>query len=320
VTARQWWLFAAVSVLWGVPYFFIRVAVDAGLSPGFVAFSRVVLGFAVLLPIALRAGALRGLAARWRWILAYTFFEIAIPFPLIAWGEQRISSSLTAILIASLPLVVALVAIRMDPAERARGQRLVGLLVGFAGVVALLGFDVAGEPRELAGAVAVLVATVGYAAGPMIIKHRLRELPPLGPVCASLGVASLLLAPLAALGAPDEVPGTDAIVAIVVLGIACTSLAFLAFFALIAAIGPGRASVITYVNPVIAVALGVALLGERPGPAALAGLLLVLAGSWLSTGGRLPPGRGLRRSGARPPRAAGTAAPAAVPVSPARRS
>jgi uncharacterized membrane protein len=143
----------------------------------------------------------------------------------------------------------------------------------------------------------------------MIIKHRLRELPPLGPVCASLGVASLLLAPLAALGAPDEVPGTDAIVAIVVLGIACTSLAFLAFFALIAAIGPGRASVITYVNPVIAVALGVTLLGERPGPAALAGLLLVLAGSWLATGGRLPPGaQDGPLGGARRPRGRGGAA------------
>jgi len=321
VTARQWGLFAAVSVLWGVPYFFIRVAVDAGLSPGFIAFSRVLLGFAVLLPVALRAGALRGLSARWRWLLAYTVFEIVIPFPLIAWGEQRISSSLTAILIASLPLVVAVVSIRADPAERARGPQLAGLLVGFAGVVALLGLDVAGRPRELAGAAAVLVATLGYAVGPMIIRYRLRELPPLGPVCASLGVASVVLAPLAALGAPSEVPGFDAAASIVVLGIACTALAFLAFFALIAAVGPGRASVITYVNPVIAVALGVAVLGERPGPAALAGLLLVLAGSWLATGGGLPPGprfgRRAARSGRRRARAHG---PAPGAVSPARRS
>jgi len=319
VTARQWGLFAAVSVLWGVPYFFIRVAVDAGLSPGFVAFSRVLLGFAVLLPLALRAGALRGLAARWRWILAYTVLEIAIPFPLIAWGEQRISSSLTAILIASLPLVVAVVAGSVDPAERARGLRLAGLLVGFAGVVMLLGLDVAGQPRELAGAGAVLVATLGYAAGPMIIKHRLRELEPLGPVCASLGLATVLLAPLAALGAPAEVPPADAILSLVVLGIACSALAFLAFFALIAAIGPGRASIITYVNPVIAVALGVALLGERPGTAAFAGLLLVLAGSWLATGGRLPPGGRLGRPAARTDRRARADAAAPGAVSPARR-
>jgi drug/metabolite transporter (DMT)-like permease len=150
----------------------------------------------------------------------------------------------------------------------------------------------------------------------MIIKHRLRELAPLGPVCASLGLASLLLAPLAALAFPTEVPDAEAVSAIVVLGIACSALAFLAFFALIAAIGPGRASVITYVNPVIAVALGVALLDERPGPAAIAGLLLILAGSWLSTGGRLPPGpRALRRREA-PVWGPGDAAP----VSPGRRS
>lgn len=320
MTARQWGLFAAVSVLWGVPYFFIRVAVDAGLTPGFIAFSRVLLGFAVLLPVALRAGALRGLAARWRWILAYTVFEIAIPFPLIAWGEERISSSLTAILVASLPLVVAVVGGHLDRAERARGTRLAGLLVGFAGVVALLGLDVAGDPRELAGAAAVLVATLGYAAGPMIVKHRLRELAPLGPVCASFGLASLLLAPLAALGAPSEVPGGDAIASVVVLGIACSALAFLAFFALIAAIGPGRASVITYVNPVIAVALGVAILDERPGPAALAGLLLVLAGSWLATGGRLPPGPRLGRRRAPPARGVPRDRAAPGSVSPARRS
>jgi drug/metabolite transporter (DMT)-like permease len=306
VTARQWGLFAAVSVLWGVPYYFIRVAVDADLSPGFIAWSRVLLGFLVLLPLALRAGALRGLAARWRWILAYTILEIAIPFPLIAWGEQRISSSLTAILIASLPLVVAVIGGRLDPAERAGGLRLAGLLLGFAGVVALLGLDVAGEPRELAGAAAVLVATLGYAAGPMIVKHRLRGLEPLGPVCASLGLASVVLAPLAATGLPSQTPGMEAAVAIVVLGVACTALAFLAFFALIAAIGPGRTSIVTYVNPVIAVALGVALLGERPGTAAIAGLLLVLAGSWLATGGRLPPGPRAWRP--------------AVPVSPPRRS
>ena len=287
---RAWVLFAAVSVVWGVPYFFIRVAVDAGLSPGVVAFSRVALGFLVLLPFALRRGALRGLRERWRWVAAYTVLEIALPFPLIAWGEQRISSSLAAILVASLPLMIAVLLSRLEPSERPRGLRLAGLGIGFAGVVVLLGLDVAARPRELLGAAAVLVATVGYAAGPLIIRRRLADLDPLGPVCASLGLATLLLAPLAIATPPGAAPGADAIVSVVVLGTVCSALAFLLFFALIARIGPSRASVITYLNPVVAVVLGVALLGERPGPAAVAGLLLVLAGSWLSTGGRLPPG------------------------------
>lgn len=280
-------LFAAVSVLWGIPYLFIRVAVDGGLSPGVIACSRTALGFLVLLPFALRRGAFAGLRERWRWVAGYTVLEIAIPFPLIAWGEERIASSLAAILVASLPLVLAVVTARFDPAERPDGLRLVGLLVGFAGVVALLGLDVSGSTRALAGAAAVLVATLGYAAGPLIIRHRLADLDPLGPICASLGLAAVLLAPLALTGLPDAAPGAKAIAAIVVLGIVCSALAFLAFFALIAAVGPNRASVITYVNPVVAVGLGVVFLAERPGPGALLGLLLVLVGSWLATGGRV---------------------------------
>jgi drug/metabolite transporter (DMT)-like permease len=280
-------LFAAVCLLWGVPYLFIRIAVDAGLSPGFIACSRTALGFLVLLPFALRRGGFAGLRGNWGWVAAYTVVELAVPFPLIAWGEQRVASSLAAILVASLPLILAVVALRSDPDDRPDGMRLVGLLVGFGGVVALLGFDVAGSGRELAGAAAVLVATLGYAAGPLIVRHRLGGLDPIAPVCASLGLAALVLSPLAAVGWPTSTPSGGAVASIAVLGVVCSALAFLAFFALIAQIGPSRASVITYLNPVVAVALGVAFLSERPGPGALAGLALVLAGSWLATGGRL---------------------------------
>ena len=286
---RAWWLFAAACVLWGIPYLFIAIAVDAGISPGFLACARTALGFAVLAPLAWRAGAFRGLRARWRALVAYTTVELVLPLPLIGWGEQRISSSLTAILIASLPLMVAVLVWRLQPSERVAGRRLVGLLIGFAGVVALLGLDVAGRPRELLGAGAVLLATVGYAAGPMIITRRLADLAPLGPVCASLGLAALLLTPLAAATAPTEVPTADGLVAVAVLGVACSAAAFIVFFALIARVGPSRAAVVTYLNPVVAVTLGILVLDERPGPAAVAGLLLVLAGSWLATGGGLPP-------------------------------
>jgi drug/metabolite transporter (DMT)-like permease len=296
-------------VLWGIPYLFIKLAVEE-LSPTGVAFGRVALGFAVLLPYAWYKGALRGLGRRWRVLLVYTVVEIVLPWPLIGFGEQRVTSSLAAILIAAVPLVIALIALRFDPAERAEGSRLVGLLVGFAGVVALLGLDVAGRPGELLGALAILGAAVGYAIGPMIIKHRFADLDPLGPVCASLGLATLLLAPAAFASAPASVPSGDVIASVVVLGILCSALGFLLFFALIAEVGPGRASVITYVNPAVAVALGVALLDERVGPTAVAGLLLILAGSWLSTGGRMPPGLGSRVRGGR------RAAPAPAPAAP----
>ena len=289
MSARAWTLFAAVSVLWGIPYLFIKLAVE-DLSPVMVAWGRIAVAFAILLPYAIHKGALRGLGRHWKPLLIYSVVEIVLPWPLIGFGEQRVTSGLAAILIAAVPLVVALMALRIDPEERAEGTRLIGLLVGFAGVVVLLGLDVAGRPGELLGALAILLAAVGYAAGPMIIKHRLGTMDPLGPVTASMGISALILAAPAFASAPTEMPSSDTIVSVLVLGLACSALAFLLFFALIAEVGPGRATVITYVNPVVAVALGVTLLGEGLGPSAVAGLLLILAGSWLSTGGRMPPG------------------------------
>ncbi len=289
MSARAWMCFAAVSVLWGVPYLFIKLAVDE-VDPGFVAWSRVALGALVLAPLAVRSGALRGLRRRWRPILAYAAVEIVVPFPLIAFGERHVSSSLAAILIAAVPLTIALLALRFDPSERVDGTRLAGLVVGLAGVVALVGLDVAGSASELLGTACVLVAVLGYAAGPMILRAHLGDVDPRGLVAASLAVAAVLLAPLALAGAPHALPSAGVLASIAVLGVACSALAFVLFATLIQEVGAGRASVITYIAPTVAVALGVTLLGESLGVGAIAGLLLILAGSWLSTDGRLPPG------------------------------
>jgi drug/metabolite transporter (DMT)-like permease len=290
MSARAWTGFAAMSVVWGIPYLFIKVAVDEGLSPAFIAWVRVVLAATILLMLARRAGLLPTLRGHFRWLALYAVLEVAIPFPLIAAGEQHVSSSLTAIVIASVPLIVALLAIRFDPAERATGRRLVGLLVGLGGVVVLMGIDVAGKSDEMLGAAAILLAAVGYAAGPMILNRKLSTLDTRATMGASLAIAGVVLTPFAALSPPSEVPSGDALASLAVLGVVCTALAFVIFGALIAEIGPGRALVITYVNPVVAVALGVTVLGERPGAGSVAGLLLIIAGSWLSTDGRLPPG------------------------------
>jgi drug/metabolite transporter (DMT)-like permease len=287
VTTRGWALFAAVSVVWGVPYLFIKLAVE-DLSPGFVAWSRVAMAALILLPIAWRTGALRGLPLRW--LAAFALFEISIPFPLIAFGEQRVSSSLAAILIAAVPLVIAFLALRFDRGEKPTRTRFIGMLVGLGGVVALVGIDVGGDGSQLVGAAAVLAATFGYATGPLIVKRHLSGADPLGPVAGALGIASIFLLPLALAGLPTEAPSGDAVASVVVLGLICTAIAFLIFFRLIAEIGPSRASIITYVNPVVALALGVAILGEHVTTGAVCGLLLILAGSWLSTDGRVPPG------------------------------
>jgi drug/metabolite transporter (DMT)-like permease len=220
----------------------------------------------------------------------YAIVEICIPFPLIAAGETRIASSLAAILISSVPLIAALLALRFDRSERPTPVRAVGLLIGFGGVMALVGIDVAGSGNELLGAGAILLAAVGYAIGPMLIKLRMGGLDPRATIGTSLAISSVLLAPFAAFDPPQTIPSAGAIACVIVLGLVCTAAAFVIFTVLIREAGTSRATVITYVNPVIAVGLGVTLLGETPGAGSVAGLLLILAGSWLSTDGRLPPG------------------------------
>jgi drug/metabolite transporter (DMT)-like permease len=282
-------LFAAVAVIWGTPYLFIKLAVDE-MSPSLVAWSRLALAAAVLLPVAWKLGALRGLGERWRILTVFAAVEMAIPWPLIGFGEVHISSSFAAILIAAVPLFVALIAMRFDQAERPTPTRLVGMLVGLAGVAALVGIDVGGHSDELLGSLAVLVAAFCYAVGPMIVNRRLSDVDPLGPVAASLAIATLLLTPVALTDLPETVPSGEALASIAVLGVVCSAGAFLLFFRLIAEVGPGRATIITYINPVVALALGVAILDESVTTGVAVGLLLILAGSWLSTDGRLPPG------------------------------
>jgi drug/metabolite transporter (DMT)-like permease len=236
-------------------------------------------------------------------VAVYALVEVALPFPLIAAGEQRVSSSLAAILIACVPLLVALLAMRVDASERATGARLVGLFVGLAGVVALVGLDVAGKTDELIGTGLIVLAAGGYAVGPLVLKQKLPGIDARAMRGGSLAIASVMLAIPAAFTVPTEVPPADALGSILVLGLICTALAFVIFSALIREVGPGRALVFTYINPVVAVALGVLILGERPGAGAVAGLLLILAGSWLSTDGRLPPGLGRRLRALRDPAA-----------------
>jgi len=238
-------------------------------------------------PLALRRGALRGLQGRGAAIAAYAACEIAAPFVLIAMGEQYISSSLTAILIATMPLFVALLSVRLSPGDKPTGLRLLGLVIGLGGVIALLGIDVAGRPNELLGAALVLLATLGYATAPIIVSRRLADLDPLGPVAASLTLSTVALLPAVFVSPPHAIPAS-ALWAIAVLGVVCTALGLVVFFQLIAEAGPSRASVVTYINPVVAVLLGVVVLDEHLGATSLTGLALILGGSWLSTGGQVP--------------------------------
>ncbi len=288
MSARAWATFVAVAVLWGIPYLLIKIAVGDGVPPAFVAWVRILLGAAILLGLAWRARVLGGLRGRVKWLAAFAVAEIAVPFPLIAAGEQHVTSSLAAILIATAPLFVALLALRFDPSERPSLRQLAGLILGLAGVSGLVGLDIAGRADEFLGAAPVLTAAFCYAVGPMIFKRRLADLDRRASMGASLALAALFLAPAAALHPPTAVPSARAIVALLGLALFCTAAALVLWGALIGQVGAGRALVVTYVNPLVAVALGMAILGERPGVGAIAGLLLILGGSWLSTNGHLP--------------------------------
>ena len=289
MTRRAWLAFAAMSVLWGVSYLLIKIAVRGGLPAPDVAWLRVMIAAALLTALAWRAGLLGSLRGRGRWLLAYAIAEISIPFPLIAAGEVHVASSLTAIIIAAVPLIGAVLALRFDHGERPTAVRAAGLGIGFAGVVALVGIDLAGNGPELLGTGAILIAAVGYAIGPMLVKHRLGGLDPRALMGASLSIALMILTPFAALDTPSRTPTTGAFVAVIALGLFCTAAAFVIFTILIREAGTSRATVITYVNPLIALGLGTTLESERPGAGAILGLVLILAGSWLATTGRIWP-------------------------------
>jgi len=283
MSSRAWALFAAVSVVWGVPYLLIKIADDGGMPPVVLAWGRIVLAAAILLALAVRAGSLRGLRSHWRWLVLYAVFEIAIPFPLIAAGERHVASSLAAIIIATVPLIVAVLSFWFAPAERVRGRRLAGLLIGLAGVALLVGVQATGSSSSLLAVGGVLIAAAGYALGPMIISRRLGSFDPRATMGTTLAIAALVLTPLAVIDWPARAPSTGALASGAALAVFCTALAFVLMTMLIGEIGPTRAVVITYVNPVVALILGVALLGEHPGPGSIGGLILILAGCWLST-------------------------------------
>lgn len=282
-----------LAALWGASYMFIRIALDEGSAP-FVVFARTLLGAAVLLPIALRRDALRPLRGRIGAIVVMALVQVVGPFLLITFGEEHIASSLAGILVSSAPIFTALLAVFIDQDERLHGWGLVGIGIGILGVVLLLGVDLSGDTAALAGGLMVLLAGLGYAVGAMYLKHRLPGAPAVGVAAGTMMVSALVTAPIAIAVPPDGL-ALDSAAALLALGAGGTGIAFLIFYTLIAEIGPGRASIVAYMAPGFAVVYGVTLLDEPLTAGAIAGLALILAGSWLAAEGRLPGRMGVRR-------------------------
>jgi drug/metabolite transporter (DMT)-like permease len=294
VSRRGWVLFLSLGVIWGIPYLLIKIAVE-DFSPATLVFGRTVIAAAILVPVAAAKGYLRPLLPHWRPLLAYTVVEICIPWVLLGYAEQTLSSSLTGLLVAAVPLVGALL-VWVTGHERVELRRVAGLLVGFAGVAVLVGFDVGAA--NLGAILAVAGVVVGYALGPLLLAKYLSHLPALGVVAASLGLTAVGYLPVGVAQWPAHPPAPEAWLAVLALAIICTAVAFLVFFALVAEVGPARTTVITYVNPVVAVVLGVLVLNEAFTATIALGFALILAGSVFATA--------RDRAGRRPPREAAT--------------
>jgi drug/metabolite transporter (DMT)-like permease len=284
VAWRGWIAFVALGIIWGLPYFFIKIALQE-VPPLVLAFSRLLLATAILLPIAWQRGALRSVWSHKAAILAFALVEFAIPFTVISVGERWISSSVTGILIAMVPLSIALIQRFFGVQEALSAWRITGLLVGFVGVAVLLGAGSIDGALGWLGVGCMVVATINYAIGPLIIQRHLSGLDAIGPLAASLLVASLVLLVPATLELPIAVPSWKAITAIAVLGIVCTALAMLLMFYLVQHAGAARATVITYINPAVAALLGVLVLHEHLGIGGMIAFVLILLGSWLATMG-----------------------------------
>lgn len=282
MSRRAWVLFGAMSLIWGMPYLFIKVAVGE-VAPPVVVAGRTSLAALVLLPLAARAGALRPALARWRPLLAFTVIEMAIPWLLLTDAERRIPSGLTGLLLAMVPLVGTVVSFVLGERDALAPRRLLGIAIGIAGVACIVGLDLHGDRGAWWSVLEIVGVAIGYAIAPFIASRRLSGVPDLGVVALSLTTVAVVYLPIAVVARPDDVPSAKAIWAIVGLASICTGVAFLVFFALIAEAGPARATLITFINPAVAVLLGVVVRGESFTAATAVGFVLVLSGCRLAT-------------------------------------
>jgi len=278
-------LFVVVGVIWGTPYFFIEIALEYFDTTSLV-FARVFLGALILMPIALAKGMLRATLKVWPAVLAFAALEMIGPWFLIPEAQKDISSSLASLLVTTVPFIAAFLVGLLGDKSAWHPLTVLGLVVGLAGVVALVGIDAFSGVTPLAPILMMLGAALGYAIAPIVVNRMPQEVPTLGVIAVSLAVVSVVYAPFAAVSLPQDIaagPSWQSWMSLFVLGAVCSALAFVLFFALIRQIGPARASLITYVNLAVAAILGVVLLAEPITAGIVVGFPLVVVGSYLAS-------------------------------------
>lgn len=278
-------LFLAVGVAWGTPYFFIAIALE-GFSTVSIVWLRVAIGALVLLPIALHQKALRPALKAWPWVVIFAVLEMVGPWYFITEAERSISSSLAGLLITSVPFIAAFVVGLRGDRSAWHPKTVAGLFIGLAGVVALVGLDVFSGVVTLTPIILMLLAAIGYAVAPIIASEKMSNVPTLGVITLSLIVVVIVYAIPVAFTLPADIaagPTPSEWVSVTALGVLCSAIAFVIFFALIKEIGPARATLITYVNLLVAMLLGIIFLQEPLTTGILVGLPLVVIGSYLAS-------------------------------------
>jgi drug/metabolite transporter (DMT)-like permease len=285
---RGWTLLWALALLWGASYLFIKVGLEDGLHPVFIVWIRLVLAGLILVPLAMRGGGLGQMARLWKPVALLAAIQVVLPFLLITYGEERIASGLTGVLIASAPIFTALLGMAGFGTERTRGWSLAGVLVGIVGVALLFGTDLTGSRDLVLGGTMMLAAAFGYSVGAIYLRKRMSGVQPMAVAASTMGTAALVLTPAGLMTVPGGVPTLAAAGSVVALGLGGTGIAFAIFYRLIADYGAHKASIVAYLAPGFSLVYGATLLGEPLTFGALGGLALILAGSYTAAQGRPP--------------------------------
>ena len=280
----SWIYFALVSVLWGVPYLFIRVAVAPGqFTPAFVVFSRVAIGAALLIPYAIKRGVLKPALRQWKWIAAYGLLEMVGPWGLISQGETKVNSGLAALLIATVAIWATILNGALGDKTVWHSTRLIGLAVGFIGICLVVGIESLKGKVNVVAILMLLLAAIGYAIAPTLARRKIPEIDGAAVNGLAMLITTIIYAPFAIADWPHHHVRINSIYSLIALGIFPTAICFVVFFKLIADIGNARASLVAYVNTGVAVLIGVIVLHEKLTAGILVGLPLVLLGSYFAS-------------------------------------
>jgi drug/metabolite transporter (DMT)-like permease len=282
MSRRNWFLFIFVGFLWGIPYLLIKVAVEE-LSPTIIVLSRVVIGSAILIPMAMRRGSLMPAIKAWRYVIPYAIGEMIGPWFLITAAEEKMTSGLAGLLVATVPIWATLIASMHGDKTVWQSKRLIGILIGFVGIVLVVGIESFSGRQSIVAIFMILIAAIGYAWAVTMVTSKIPHIEPISINAVAMVFTVIVYLPFLFLYMPDKVPSIEALGSVIILGLFPTALAFILFFQLIKDIGTARGSLVTYLNTAFAVLLGVIILNEPFTLGIAIGLPLVLIGSYFAS-------------------------------------